>query len=129
MQINKCHGRRTTWSQKINTYRRFFIDKTLQEAVASVHSDPAWAVRCVEKVASAFWGRAELSALSTPTDVVAEEPSDVKTRFSLALEQSRQRYDSIACQPFILYEILELHKQGQDDADRRALIRDVSLAF
>ena len=71
----------------------------------------------------------KFSALSTPTDVVAEEPSDIKTSSSLALAQSRQRYDSIACQTFILSEILALHKQGKDDADRRALIRDVPLAF
>ena len=97
--------------------------------MASVHSDPAWAARCVEKVTSAFWRRAELSTLSTPTDMVAEEPSDVKTSSSLALEQSRQRYDGIACQSLILSEILALQRQRQDDADRRALIRDEPLAF
>ena len=105
------------------------IDKVLQEAVANVHSDPAKAARCVEKATTAFWRRAELSALITPTDVVAEELPEVKTGSSLALEQSRQKYDSIACQPFIPSEILELYKQGQDDADRRAFIREVSLAF
>ena len=94
-----------------------------------MHSDPAWAARCVEKVTAAFWRRAELSALSTATDVVAEEPPEVKTSSSLALEQRRQRYDSISCQPFILSEILGLHKQGQDVAGRRAFIRVVSLAF
>ena len=70
-------------------------------------------------------GYGRKKALSTSTDMVAEEPSDVKTSSSLALEQSRQRYDSIACQPFIVYEFRELHQQGQDDADRRASLRQL----
>ena len=68
-------------------------------------------------------GYGRKTALGTSTDMVAEEPSDVKTNSFLALEQCRQWYDSSACQPFIVSEIPELHKQGQDAADRRASLR------